>query len=397
MAARSILIIDPDSVTRAFISNVLRQQQYAVIQVGSAKEGLIAAWRDRPDLILIEPLMPDYAEQDLIAKLHQDARTKSTPLVALTADTSPAARQAGIKAGFSDFIIKSPEAVPALVASLNQILASGSEAEEAEVLPLSSSTRKGLSIFFISAKGGIGTSSLCANLAMNIAQNEPDSRVAVLDLVLPIGSIAPIVGYDGPQNITNMVTMGPEELLEELSLDPPVSIRNWRFHLVAGSPDPESGAQLRVEKLNGFIQQLKSEFDFVVVDAGRSLSKFSLPLLKQANLLVLVVSTDLSSITLTKTLLDYLRSKGIRDRSIFTVLNRAVGLEGLSRAEAEQALGIEIKTSFPYLVHFTLANNQHQPYPVKYQTETTAILAFRDVAERIAATARQMRGTKELS
>lgn len=396
MAAKSILIIDPDAVTRAFISNVLRQQQYAVIQVGSSKEGLIAAWRDRPDLILIEPLIPELTEQDLVAKLRQDPRTKNTPLVALTADTTSAARQAGIKSGFSDFIIKSPEAVPTLIASLNQILGQEAASEEAALPPLSASSRKGLSIFFISAKGGIGTSSLCANLAMNIAQNEPDARVAVVDLVLPIGSIAPIVGYEEAQNITNMVTMGPEELLDELRTEPPASMRNWRFYLVAGSPDPDSAAGLRVEKLGAFIHQLRSEFDFVVVDAGRSLSKFSLPLVKQADLIVLVVSTDLSSITLTKTLLDYLRSKGIKDRSIFTVLNRAVGLEGMSRAEAEQALGIEIKTSFPYLVHFALANNQHQPFSVKFHTETTALLAFKEVAERIAAAARQMRGTKEL-
>ena len=116
---------------------------------------------------------------------------------------------------------------------------------------------------------------------------------------------------------------------------------------------------------------------------------------KQADLIVLIVSTDLSSTTLTKTLLDYLRSKGIRDHSIFTILNRAVGLEGLSRADVEKALGIDVKTSFPYLVHFSLANNQHQPFSLKFQTETTAILAFRDVAERIAAAARQQRAAKE--
>lgn len=395
MAAKSILIMDPDAVTRAFISNVLRQQQYDVIQVGSAKEGLIAAWRDRPDLILIEPLLTDLSEQDLVSKLRQDPRTRSTPLVALTADTSSAARQAGIRSGFSDFIIKSPEAVPTLVASLKQILGAESGLEQPGGLPLSSS-RRGLSIFFISAKGGIGTSSLCANLAMNIAQNEPDARVVVLDLVLPIGSIAPIVGYEESQNITNMVTMDPEELLDDLRTEPPPSLRNWRFSLVAGSPDPESAAGLHVEKLGAFIRLLRSEFDFVVVDAGRSLSRFSLPLIKEADLIALIASTDLSSVTLTKTLLDYLRSKGIKDRSIFTILNRAVGLEGLSRAETEQALGIEIKTSFPYLVHFSLANNQHQPFSVKFQTERTATLAFQEVAERIAASARQMRGTKEL-
>lgn len=395
MAAKKILIIDPDAVTRAFVSNVLRQQMYSVIQVGSAKEGLITAWRDRPDLILIEPLIPDLSDEALVTKLRQDRRTERTPLVAFTEDGSPARRKACTQAGFADFIVKTPDAVPALIASIGQILGTAPEQEETEPLPAPIGSRRGLSIFFMSAKGGVGTSSLCANLAMNIAQNEPDSNVVVVDLVLPIGSIAPIVGYEGSQNIINLVTMDPEDLAEELRLEPPSELRNWRFHVIAGSPDPDSAAQLRVERIGGFLQQLKSEFDFVIVDAGRSLSKFSMPLIRQADLVVLIVSTDLSSITLTKTLLDYLRSKGIKDRSIFTILNRAVGLEGLSRAEAEKALGIDIKTTFPYLVHFTLANNQHQPFAVKYQSETTATIAFKEVAERIAAASRMMRGTKE--
>ena len=55
-------------------------------------------------------------------------------------------------------------------------------------------------LIFLSAKGGTGTSSLCANFAMNIQQEHPDARVVVADLVLPIGLIGPIVGEDGTLN-----------------------------------------------------------------------------------------------------------------------------------------------------------------------------------------------------
>ena len=64
MAARSILIIDPDAVTRAFVSNVLRQQEYAVVQVGSALDGLVIASRDRPNMVLFEPLTADMGSEE---------------------------------------------------------------------------------------------------------------------------------------------------------------------------------------------------------------------------------------------------------------------------------------------------------------------------------------------
>ena len=59
MAGKTILVVDADVASRNFITRTLEKQEYAVIQAGSGKEGLIAAWRDRPDLILIEPNTSD--------------------------------------------------------------------------------------------------------------------------------------------------------------------------------------------------------------------------------------------------------------------------------------------------------------------------------------------------
>ncbi|HEY6073673.1 MAG TPA: hypothetical protein VIV15_09835, partial [Anaerolineales bacterium] len=186
------------------------------------------------------------------------------------------------------------------------------------------------------------------------------------------------------------------EWAAEVASEVPAGTGPWKFHLVAGSPDPDSATQLRVEKIGGILEQLRDDYDYVVVDLGRSLSKFSLQLLQRADLIVLIVSTELSSVTLTKTLLDFLRSKNVKDQTLFTILNRAVGLEGLSRADVEKALGIDIKTTFPYLAHFTLANNQHQPFTLKYPTDTTAVIAFQEVALRIAEAAHQSREIKRI-
>jgi MinD-like ATPase involved in chromosome partitioning or flagellar assembly len=229
-------------------------------------------------------------------------------------------------------------------------------------------------------------------MAMNIAESHAGDLVALVDLVLPIGSIATIVGYEGPQNLVTMAELPPEEagtrqLLAELPL--------WHFRLLAGSPDPESASQLQVGRIGEIIDRLKGGYAYVILDLGRSLSKFTLPLIQQADLVVLVVSPDLSSITLTRTLLDYLHAKGVENRSIYSILNRAVGLEGLSRAEAEKALGLEIRSGIPYLPYFSLANNQHQPYTLKFPNESASV-AFKDVARQMAEMARHVRGTREL-
>ena len=58
MPEKKILVIDTDVASRNFIVNKLLEQDYEVIQAGSGKEGLISAWRDRPDLVVIDPIPP---------------------------------------------------------------------------------------------------------------------------------------------------------------------------------------------------------------------------------------------------------------------------------------------------------------------------------------------------
>jgi hypothetical protein len=50
-------------------------------------------------------------------------------------------------------------------------------------------------------------------------------------------------------------------------------------------------------------------------------------------------------------------------------------LEGVSKAEAEQIIGMPIRLTIPYMgSDFTLANNQNIPVPVKFPTATATIM-----------------------
>jgi pilus assembly protein CpaE len=161
--------------------------------------------------------------------------------------------------------------------------------------------------------------------------------------------------------------------------------------LLAGAPDPERANDLKVTRIPEVINALQQAYDYVVVDLGRSLSRISLPIIQKADLAVLIMSTDQSTTTLTKKILDYLHAQGIESRNIFAILNRAVGLEGLTKAEAEKIIGLPIKTAIPYMgSNFALANNLNQPIILKYP-EDTASIVFRDVANDMIKTATNLR------
>ena len=381
MAEKKILVVDADAASRNFITRTLQQKNFIVLSTGSGKEGLIIAWRDRPDLVIIDPVLPDIKGEEMAAKLRQDARLNGVSLIALSSDQNGARIKTCLDAGFNEFITKSGQAIPTLLETIDRLFGNETVSEKTG----------GLLLSFLSAKGGVGTSSLCANFATGIALNQPEARVVVADLVLPIGSTAPIVGYSGEHNLITVADLGPDKSGAEFFKRELQEVPLWRFRLLAGSPDPESSYQLKVANIAEIVSSLKSTYDFVLLDLGRSLSKFTLPLIQHADLIVLVMSTDISSITLTKTLLEYLHKKNVGSNHIYAILNRAVGLEGLSKAEADKMLGIEIKTTMPYLGNnFSLANNLHQPLLVKFPNDTASIV-IKESAQQMMDLARKLR------
>jgi pilus assembly protein CpaE len=368
-----ILVVDADSASRNFIAQKLLGQNHEVLQAGSGKEGLIFAWRDHPDLIIADPTMTDLKGEEFAQKLKRDSRTAQVPLIALSSHSGTERIKSCLEAGFNEYITKSGQAVPMLTDAIRRLLALNGDAIK----------EGGKLIVFVSAKGGTGVSSLCANFAMNISVNQPDARLAVADLVSPIGSIASIVGYEGSVNIVSVADMADDATPPDFFRNELPEIRTWKFNLLAGSPDPELNNQLKVERLWDIVASLRMAYDYVLLDIGRSLSRITLPLIQHADLVVLLISTDTSALPLTKTLLDYLKSKGVSEHSIYSILNRAPGLEGLSKAEAENMLGIKINIAMPYLsANLAFANSHHQPFTLKFPNDA-ATLIFQQSAKEM--------------
>jgi len=395
VVGKTILVLDENEASRVFLSDTLNKKQFEILEASSGREALIFAWRDQPDLILFDPTFSDLPVEEFIHKLRHDARTSNTPLIALSSDLTPTLRDVCIHAGVTEYLVKSSQAVAALEEILQRILSPATQAvveeKKADVKADVEEKETGALIVFLSAKGGTGTSSLCANLAMNIKAREPEARVVVADLVLPIGSVAQIVGYTGNLNLVTATDLPSAQTSGEYFRKNLPQPELWRFQLLAGSPDPQHGNNLKGDRIGQIVDTLRAAYDFVILDIGRSLSRISLPLIQKADLIALIMSTDQSTIHLTKTIWEYLQSQGIKDQSVYAILNRAVGLEGLTKAEAEKIISIPIKIMMPYMgSNFTLANNLNQPITTKYPTDTAAIV-LKDAAENMMKLARRLR------
>jgi Flp pilus assembly CpaE family ATPase len=387
VVGKTILLLDENPASRNFLAATLREKQFKVLDAPSGKEALIIAWRDAPDLILFDPVLSDIRDDEFIAKLRANPRTKNMPLVALSSDPGPARRDACINAGVDEYLVKSSQALVSLEESLVRILSQSPSLEEAARVE----KEPGLLFVFLSAKGGTGTSSLCANIAMNIKQGQPEARVVVVDLVLPIGSIGPIVGYEGKLNITTVTDLPASQMSGDYFAKNLPKPELWQFQLLPGSPDPQTANALKADRVDYVVDTLLSTYDYVILDIGRSLSRIGLPLIQKADLIAMIVSTDQSTLKLTKTIYKYLQSQGIDHQKIYTILNRALGLDGVTKTEAEEIIGLPIKTTLPYMGgNFALANNLNQPITTKYPNDTASII-LKELAINMGKAARQLR------
>ncbi len=390
-----ILIVDGDQASLKYLAYSIGKAGFEAHTASTGKEGLIVAWRERPHFIVIDPSnFNDISIVDLYHKLRSDPRTAKQPIIVFTTTADPQAAQQATQLGFDHFVVKDSDALPTLLEIFQGKAAPASVAASAPVAPAfqeRTSPAKGKTIVFLSAKGGMGTSSLCANLGTMFAELFNQKKVAVVDLVLPLGSIAPIVGYKGPLNICEACSMPPEDVTVEYLRDSLPDTGLWKFQLLAGCEDPRTAEELNVAQIPDLITKLKRAFDYVLIDLGRSLSRISMPVILDADQLVLIVGPDQATVTLTKTVIEYLRIKGLQNMQIYPLLNRAVGLEGMITSKIEEMLGVSVTAAIPHIGReFVLANNLNQPLSYKLP-DNVATIAFRQAAQEIERRAQEVR------
>ena len=368
MDSTKILVVDQDEANRQFLGQMLQKKGYSAFHAANGNEGIHQATQINPDLIIFDSNLPDMRALEFIQQVKQNQHIAAIPVVVLTSKSDPDEMRQCIEAGCAEYYIKSGMVMISLVDAIPRLMIEGKK--------LQADIRKGILIVFLSGKGGTGTSSLCANIAMSLVRHLAPSTGVVVDMALPFGNIAQLVGC--PEQPFNLVTVSEnpgKDVSAEFFRSNLLSPANWLFRLLPGSPDPDAAHRLKVENIPPIIETLRKEFDYVVLDVGRSLSKVTMPIIEQADLVALILSTDQSTVTLTKKFWAYLSGQGFPAEKAFPILNRAVGLEGVTKAEAEKILGLEIRLTMPYMMgNFTLANNQNMPVLLKFPNDTASLV-----------------------
>jgi len=102
-----ILIVDDVATNRIVYKVKFGAACYEPILAANGTEGLRMARDRRPDLILLDMILPDLAAPDILQALRKDPATATIPVVVLSSDMDPERRMAAFAAGADDFMCKS--------------------------------------------------------------------------------------------------------------------------------------------------------------------------------------------------------------------------------------------------------------------------------------------------
>jgi DNA-binding response OmpR family regulator len=116
--ARRVLVVEDDISIRDTLTYNLKKEGYAVTVAGSGADALLRARETRPDLVLLDLMLPEMSGLEVCRILRQEG---SVPIIMLTAKESEVDKVIGLQLGADDYITK-PFSLRELFARMTAVL-----------------------------------------------------------------------------------------------------------------------------------------------------------------------------------------------------------------------------------------------------------------------------------
>lgn len=106
LAPQTVLVVDDEPVARVSMSARLKRLGYRVLEAGNGKEGLDLLRRERPDLTILDWMMPEMDGPTVCEQVRRDPSLQSSQILLMTGHDQPEQIAEGLARGADDFLSK---------------------------------------------------------------------------------------------------------------------------------------------------------------------------------------------------------------------------------------------------------------------------------------------------
>jgi pilus assembly protein CpaE len=314
------------------------------------REAIEQARRLQPDIVLMDVNMPQLDGIQATELLAQEVPT--SPVVIMSVQGERDYLRRAMQAGAREFLIK-PFSGDELIASIRRVdaleqkkgafLAQTAAPEGAA--PTAPRNQLGEVFLVFSAKGGVGKSIIACNLAVALAM-ETGGRVALVDLDLQFGDVGVLLNLDHSRGITDLVEAGTPadpEFFQDVLAGGPEGVK-----VLLAPISPELADLVTADHLRSIMEELRRNFDFIVVDSASHLAELNLEAIELSTRVIVVTALNIPSIKDTKLTLKVLDSLNVDHERIELVLNRSDAHSDFNKEAVEHNLRFNIALQLPH-------------------------------------------------
>ncbi len=106
MAIKNIMVVDDSATDRHLLVEMLKKNGYGVSVATSGEEAIVKAKQERPDLILMDIVMPGISGFEATRSISRDAETATIPVIICSTKGQETDKAWGLRQGAKDYLVK---------------------------------------------------------------------------------------------------------------------------------------------------------------------------------------------------------------------------------------------------------------------------------------------------
>ncbi|HLF27135.1 MAG TPA: response regulator [Anaerolineae bacterium] len=370
-----ILVVDDSPINIELVQTALKPDGYELQSAPNGVKALALAREFKPDLVVLDVVMPELDGYEVCARLRRDRATANTMVLMLTAQASLTEKVRGFEVGADDYMTKpyEPAELRLRVAALLK------RAMPPQTGALGRAARQ---IAVFSLRGGSGVSTFAANLAVALQQlwGEP---ACLVDMALSAGQAALMLNVPLRRTWADLARTSADEYdWEYVSahlLAHPLGVK-----VLAAPLRSADGELITPDAARVTLNFLREQFEYVVTDCPHDFQETTLVALDAADAILLLLTPDLAGVRAATMALEVFGSLGYAPEKVHLVINWTYPKRGLARKDIEETLRRAVELVMPCDTdRFPLAVNTGVPVVESDPTAQVAAI-LEDYAFRLA-------------